>query len=149
MTNSSNNNTQSLQSPVIHQGQPSHESIRNLIAANFKPPVRPTPPSLPPSLNRHDLAHEHENQQPHPPNVNSNSSSSSSTSSSPYSPPYNRAKSNSISVGVLSRARIANKRVSFSNLASVIIHRFSYLLVHLMIQRMKFTATMNTKRKTT
>lgn len=118
MTNSSNNNTQSLQSPVIHQGQPSHESIRNLIAANFKPPVRPTPPSLPPSLNRHDLAHEHENQQPHPPNVNSNSSSSSSTSSSPYSPPYNRAKSNSISVGVLSRARIANKRVSFSNLAS-------------------------------
>ncbi|RCK63546.1 6-phosphofructo-2-kinase 1 [Candida viswanathii] len=110
MTNPTNNTTHTPPSPIIHQGQPTHESIRNLIAANFKPQVPPTPPPL---------RHEHENQlqQEHTHQQGANSSSSSSTSTS-YTPPRNRVKSNSISVGVLSRSAATHKRVSFSNLAS-------------------------------
>ena len=106
-------------SPILHLGQPTHESIRNLIAANFKPPTRPTPPPV--HVNHHDNPLEHENHLLQSNKISSNSSSSttsSSRSASPYSIPRNRVKSNSISVGVLSRARVTNKKVSFSNLAS-------------------------------
>ncbi|KGU34262.1 6-phosphofructo-2-kinase [Candida albicans P75063] len=118
-TDSTNNSTPSPNTSANSSDQfPHHsqESIRNLIAANFKQP-NPRPQQQP-----HPQQHSSE---PSHPTSNLHQVSSNSTHSSDISPTDsgislrpNRVKSYSISNGVLSHSRTANKRVSFSNLHS-------------------------------
>ena len=118
-TDSTNNSTPSPNTSANSLDQfPHHsqESIRNLIAANFK---QPNPrPQQQPHPQQHSLEPSHPTSNLHQVSSNSTHSSDISPTDSGISLRPNRVKSYSISNGVLSHSRTANKRVSFSNLHS-------------------------------
>lgn len=118
-TDSTNNSTPSPNTSANSLDQfPHHsqESIRNLIAANFK---QPNPrPQQQPHPQQHSLEPSHPTSNLHQVSSNSAHSSDISPTDSGISLRPNRVKSYSISNGVLSHSRTANKRVSFSNLHS-------------------------------
>ena len=118
-TDSTNNSTPSPNTSANSLDQfPHHsqESIRNLIAANFKQP-KPRPQQQP-HPQQHSLEPSHPTSNLHQVSSNSTHSSDISPTDSGISLRPNRVKSYSISNGVLSHSRTANKRVSFSNLHS-------------------------------